>query len=216
MLAGPSQAGKIYKYVDSQGVTHYSNVPNDTRYKLAMVIKDTPQTQRPSSYTPLVPLGQGGYAIGFSGKGLGTTGSGNRPFSVNEKNRQFYTPHIAQIARKYSLDPLLLHAVISAESAFNPTARSPKGAMGLMQLMPATARRFGVYNAWDPVANIEGGARYLRWLLDQFQDSRLALAAYNAGEGAVMRYGNRIPPFPETRTYVTRVQRFYTHYQRFN
>jgi soluble lytic murein transglycosylase-like protein len=147
---------------------------------------------------------------------MGRRGKGARPFSVNERNRQIYTPHIAQIARKYSLDPMLLHAVISAESAFNPRARSPKGAMGLMQLMPATARRFGVYNAWDPFANIEGGARYLRWLLDQFKDHRLALAAYNAGEGAVMRYGNRIPPYPETRTYVTRVQRFYTHYQRIN
>jgi soluble lytic murein transglycosylase-like protein len=214
MLAVPCQAGKVYKYVDREGVTHYTNVPQDPRYKLAMVIKDSvPGAKLPSSYTPLNPNNRG-YSIQFDGQSTGKRSG--KPFRVNERNRQLFAPHIARIASKYNLDPLLLHAVISAESAFNPRAVSPKGATGLMQLMPATARRFGVYNAFDPVANIEGGARYLRWLMDQFRDQRLALAAYNAGEGAVMRYGNRIPPYEETRTYVSRVQSFYSHYRRFN
>ncbi|MEZ5584329.1 MAG: lytic transglycosylase domain-containing protein [Candidatus Competibacteraceae bacterium] len=214
VLAAPCQAGKVYKYVDRQGVTHYTNVPQDSRYKLAMVIKDSaPGVRPPSSYTPLNPSNRS-YSISFGGKSSGQRSG--KPFRVNERNRQLFTPHIDRIARKYSLDPLLLHAVISAESAFNPRAVSPKGATGLMQLMPATARRFGVRNSLDPVANIEGGARYLRWLMDQFRDQRLALAAYNAGEGAVMRYGNRIPPYKETRTYVSRVQRFYSHYRSFN
>ena len=105
-----------------------------------------------------------------------------------------------------------LHAVISAESGYNPNARSPKNAQGLMQLIPATARRFGVNDPYDPIENLHGGARYLRWLLDLFTDLRLALAAYNAGEGAVQRYGNTIPPYPETRTYVQRVLEFYRYY----
>jgi soluble lytic murein transglycosylase-like protein len=112
------------------------------------------------------------------------------------------------------LEPALLHAVISAESGYDPQARSPKGAWGLMQLMPNTTQRFGVSDAADPTANLQGGARYLRWLLDLFKDSRLALAAYNAGEGAVQRYGHTIPPYPETRTYVRRVLEFYQQYRR--
>ena len=106
-----------------------------------------------------------------------------------------------------------MHAVISAESAYNPWAVSPKGAMGLMQLMPGTAERFGVSNPYDPIANMHGGARYLRWLLDRFNDHRLAIAGYNAGEGAVQKYGNQIPPYQETQTYVVRVLNFYQQYR---
>ena len=132
---------------------------------------------------------------------------------LNAANRQRWAPAIQQVAVTYHLEPALLHAVISAESAYNPQARSPKGARGLMQLMPDTARRFGVSDAYDPTANLQGGARYLRWLLDLFNDLRLALAAYNAGEGAVQRYGNAVPPYPETRTYVRRVLDYYRHYR---
>jgi hypothetical protein len=114
---------------------------------------------------------------------------------------------------QYRLEPALMHAVISAESSYNPWAVSPKGAMGLMQLMPGTAERFGVSNPYDPVANMHGGARYLRWLLDRFNDPRLAVAAYNAGEGAVQKYGNQIPPYQETQTYVVRVLDFYQRYR---
>jgi soluble lytic murein transglycosylase-like protein len=143
--------------------------------------------------------------------------AGRRPRAINQANRQFYTPQIELIAKNYGLDPKLMHAVISAESAYNPTAISDKGAMGLMQLMPDTARRFGVPDPFDPVANMHGGARYLRWLMDRFQNNlNLVLAAYNAGEGAVERYGNTIPPYEETRTYVVRVLDYYNYYRGVN
>ncbi|MDZ4801440.1 MAG: lytic transglycosylase domain-containing protein [Bryobacteraceae bacterium] len=113
-------------------------------------------------------------------------------------------------ARKYAVDPLLVHSVIQVESAYNPRAVSIKGAQGLMQLMPGTARRFGVSNSFDPRENIEGGVRYLKYLTGLFpEDLRLAIAAYNAGEGAVWKYNNRIPPYPETEQYVYLVGRKY-------
>lgn len=111
-------------------------------------------------------------------------------------------------ARRHALDPALVHAVIEAESNYNPYAVSPKGAEGLMQLMPTTARRFGVANSFDFAENLQGGVRYLRYLLDLFGDERLAVAAYNAGEKAVIRYGG-IPPFAETRSYVRKVTERY-------
>jgi soluble lytic murein transglycosylase-like protein len=120
-----------------------------------------------------------------------------------------YSPIIKSVARQYRLDPDLLHAVILAESAYQPNARSPKGAMGLMQLMPQTARRLGVQEPWNPEQNIRGGAAYLKWLLDRYEgDVELAVAAYNAGEGTVDRYGRAIPPYKETITYVKIVKEF--------
>lgn len=117
---------------------------------------------------------------------------------------------IIDSARRNSVDPLLLYAIMHQESTFKPRAVSPKGARGLMQLMPETAVRYGVTNIFDPRQNIEGGARYMRFLLDQFGgDVQLALAGYNAGEGAVIKYGNRIPPYAETREYVRRITRRY-------
>jgi len=121
---------------------------------------------------------------------------------------QRWTPLINQMARREGLDPALAHAVIAAESAYRPGARSPKGAVGLMQLMPATAERFGVPRGQrhDPEANLRAGLRYLKWLIAYFDgDLRLALAGYHAGEGAVQKYGNRIPPYPETQDYVRKV-----------
>jgi soluble lytic murein transglycosylase-like protein len=113
---------------------------------------------------------------------------------------------VESIARRERLDPNLLRAVITVESGFKPWARSSAGAVGLMQLMPATARRFGVTDRTDPGQNISGGARYLRELLQLFSgDVRLALAGYNAGEGNVIKHGRRVPPFPETQKYVPAV-----------
>ncbi|HEU4390849.1 MAG TPA: lytic transglycosylase domain-containing protein [Blastocatellia bacterium] len=115
-------------------------------------------------------------------------------------------------ATRYGLDPCLILSVMGAESAFNRNAVSPKGASGLMQLMPATASRFGVRNIFDARENVLGGASYLRWLLERFGgDVRLALAGYNAGEGAVEFYGYRIPPFLETQSYVRTI---YARYSR--
>jgi soluble lytic murein transglycosylase len=113
---------------------------------------------------------------------------------------------VDRIAERNQLPPLLVHSVIKVESNYNPNAISPKGAQGLMQLIPSTARRFGVSNAFNPVENVEGGARYLRYLLDLYKgDYRLALAAYNAGEGAVARHGG-VPPYAETVNYLQQVQ----------
>ncbi len=114
---------------------------------------------------------------------------------------------VRQLAPLYGLEPALVLALIEAESSFDPTARSPKNAQGLMQLIPATAERFGVRDVWDPEQNLRGGMAYLSWLLDHFDGNlELALAGYNAGEGAVERFGG-IPPYRETRAYVARIVR---------
>ena len=118
--------------------------------------------------------------------------------------------YILDSGRRNSVDPLLLYAIMHQESTFKARAMSPKGARGLMQLMPGTAARFGVSSIWDPKQNIEGGTRYMRFLLDMFDgDVNLALAGYNAGEGAVVKYGYRVPPYSETQEYVRRISRRY-------
>ncbi|MBC7929424.1 MAG: lytic transglycosylase domain-containing protein [Rubrivivax sp.] len=117
---------------------------------------------------------------------------------------------IVESGRRHGVDPVLLYSIMHRESSFKRFALSPKGARGLMQLMPATAVRFGVTNIFDPRQNIEGAARYVRWLLDKFDgDVRLTLAGYNAGEGAVMKYGYRVPPYRETQEYVRRITQRY-------
>jgi soluble lytic murein transglycosylase-like protein len=118
--------------------------------------------------------------------------------------------YILDSSRRYGIDPLLIYSQMHQESTFKSRATSPKGASGLMQLMPATARRMGVTNIYDPKQNIEGGVKYMRWLLDTFNgDVVLALAGYNAGEGAVMKYGWQVPPYRETQEYVRRISARY-------
>ncbi|MBF0622082.1 MAG: lytic transglycosylase domain-containing protein [Magnetococcales bacterium] len=125
-----------------------------------------------------------------------------------------YSTTIKRLANRYKVEPALVHAVIQAESSFNPNALSPKGAVGLMQLMPETAAKYGVRDRWDPENNIHAGARHLRRLLHMFKNNlTLSLAAYNAGENAVRRYGNRVPPYRETRRYVQKVLRYYREYR---
>ncbi len=135
------------------------------------------------------------------------------------KDPQFFRPDpanydglIQKAASQHALEPALVKAVMRAESAFNPFATSHKGASGLMQLMPATAARFGVTDIYDPEQNVHAGARYLKFLLRKFDNQyHLAIAAYNAGEGTVMRYKG-IPPYAETKKYVRKVLRFKRHY----
>ena len=118
--------------------------------------------------------------------------------------------YIEEFSELYNVDPLLIYAQMSQESSFKGRATSSKGASGYMQLMPDTARRFGVSNIYNPKQNIHAGVKYMRWLLDKFGgDMRLALAGYNAGEGSVMKYGNKIPPYRETQNYVTKIMNHY-------
>jgi soluble lytic murein transglycosylase-like protein len=185
-LAGalaPGANGDIYKFVDRHGVIHLSDRP----------------------------LGPGYVAVVRTWKGWVERGGGEA--AALERNRRRFAPIIDAIAHQHRLDRALVHAVVTAESAYNPVAVSRAGAVGLMQLMPGTAARYGVHDRRDPRQNVYGGVRYLRDLLLQFDDLTLALAAYNAGENAVVRYGNQIPPYDETRTYVRRVLNYYRRYR---
>jgi len=163
----------IYRYVDEDGVIHFSNVPNHYRYRL--YISD----------------GKMDYQAYFDR----------------------YDKIIRQAARKHGVDSSLIKAVIRAESDFDKHAVSSKGAQGLMQLMPDTAKELEVEDSFDPKENIHAGVRYLKKQLKNFKnDVTLALAAYNAGENAVRRYGHRIPPYKETRTFVDRVLRYWDEF----
>ena len=129
---------------------------------------------------------------------------------LQRMSKRPFNEEIVEAARKAGVDPALVHAVIGVESAYNARAVSHKGALGLMQVIPGTARRFGIDNLLNPKANIRAGTQYLSHLLQMFDgDIGLALAAYNAGEGAVMKYGRAIPPYRETRAYVPRVLGIY-------
>jgi soluble lytic murein transglycosylase-like protein len=195
LAAAPARAD-IYGYVDERGVAHLSNVPLDQRYYLYK--KERRETAFPGSSLVIINV-------------PGATP--RRTTRINPAQRKQFAPLVATVAKEHGLDPALLHAVITVESGYNPKARSPKGAAGLMQLMPETARRYQVSDIWDPRQNMSGGARYLRDLLALFNNNvGLALAAYNAGETAVIENGNRIPPYAETRSYVPRVLQHYHLY----
>lgn len=186
ILVSPARAD-IYGYTDEAGTLVLSDIQHNNRYALLL---QTEIAQNPTLATPL---------------------AGGR---INWKNQQRFASIVAQAARDYRLDEALLHAVISTESGYEPRALSPKGAIGLMQVMPATGKRFGVANLNDPAQNVAAGARYLSLLLRQFDnDLQLVLAAYNAGENAVLRHGRRIPPYRETRQYVPRVLALYKKFQ---
>lgn len=205
-LLCPVVAGAdVYKYVDSSGHVFYTDNPNHSGYSL--VIK----TPEPFSEPIRISFGAGRKA---GAKTAVFRNAGRRADSPSvERNRHQYSELIQDAAQRHGLDPALLHAVIRAESSYNPSAVSHKGAMGMMQLMPGTAARYGVRNPYDPEDNIFGGARYLSDLLDMFgSDVALAVAAYNAGENNVIKYGNKVPPFAETRDYVSKVLSFYNRF----
>jgi soluble lytic murein transglycosylase-like protein len=188
----PRRTTTIYKYVDDNGILHLTNKSPEEQdhllYSRSYVIE--PYTA-PSIILPL-PKGLNGRAATVPRNNVAT-------------RKQNYLGAVYQIAQRWGLDPALLDAVISVESGYNPNALSPKGAFGLMQLMPGTADRYGV-DRNDPMANLEGGARYLRDLLSMFNgDVTLALAGYNAGENAVIKAGHRVPAYAETQEYVVKV-----------
>ena len=190
LMINPIAKADIYRYVDSKGNYHYTDDPKHKKYKL--LIKSR--------------IRKKGYYSQFQGY----QSSKKKPYQGFSKNKKKYTPIIASAAIKYQLDPKLLHAVIREESGYNPVAISSAGAVGLMQLMPATAKRFGVKNRRDPHQNVNAGAKYLKHLLGLFNSNlKLAVAAYNAGENAVKKYNNTIPPYPETQRYVKKVMRTY-------
>jgi len=175
-LAAPAFAGgTIYKFVDADGVVHFTNHPADRRY---VPIEPPKRLGRRRTRVPSY--------VGYDGL-------------------------ISLTARQHKVSPALVKAVIAAESLFDPSAVSHKGAQGLMQLMPATAAELGVRDPMRADDNVEGGTRYLREMLDRYGDMVHAVAAYNAGPTAVDRYRG-VPPYPETRDYVQRVMTYYRHY----
>ena len=184
-LATSAQAD-IYTFTDAKGIAHFSNAPDDKRYKLIVEVR--------------------------------RAGGGNYPapsqVQVNALARGRFAPLVESAARTYQVDAALLHAVITAESGYDAAAVSHKGAVGLMQLMPETARRYGVANSLDPEQNIVGGTRYLSYLLRLFDNNlELAVAAYNAGEQAVISHGYSVPPYRETLAYVPAVLKLQKKYR---
>ena len=199
-LAAAPCSADIYGFVDEEGRAHFSDVRLDSRYQL--FLKTPPPAANPLTVTPAIE----------TAPSVEPAAALVRPIPLQARNR--YADVIARVAQEQKLEPALLHAVISVESAYNAQAKSPKGATGLMQLMPGTAKRYGVTDLLNPLENLRAGARYLRDLLAMFNNNlNLVLAAYNAGEGAVIRSGHAIPPYPETRAYVPRVLQHYEHYR---
>ena len=187
-VASPAMAD-IFMMKDERGVVHFTNIPpSDKRFKMV----------RKESSTPALTAAAGLPQISMP----------------REESIRRYSPLVERASRDHGVDVALVHAVISAESGYNPGAISRAGAKGLMQLMPDTARRFGVQDIMDPAQNIHGGVKYLRQLLTMFNGNlELTLAAYNAGENAVIRNGNRIPQYAETVNYVPKVLDFYRKFQ---
>jgi len=208
MLGAPASHAEVWAYIDDAGVAHFAPDKRDGRYQLFF--------KGGSSLDPVpVPAAPAPSAVLQNHKLFLRV--------AQHPNLERYKGLIDASARTQGLDPSLVKAMIAVESAFEPQAVSPKGALGLMQIMPATGARYGVaanarrtveQQLFDPATNLRIGTRYLRDLLQRFdQDLRLALAAYNAGEGAVERYARTIPPYPETRDYVALVQQFEAFYR---
>jgi soluble lytic murein transglycosylase-like protein len=202
LAAAQARAGEIYSYVDEDGVIHFSNVPSDGRYR-----KHRTQSSGGGIYR------SDGRTAGSASARRGRP-SAARISLANERLEQF-REHIRTAAKKYVLPEELLLAVMAVESQFNPNALSEKGAMGLMQLMPGTARDMYVEDAWIPEQNIDGGARYLRVLANMYGGDLIrTVAAYNAGPEAVRRAGaDGVPNIPETREYVRRVVALYQSFR---
>jgi len=184
LAASPIAVAEVYKYRDREGQIHFSDEPLRGNYRLLK-------------------------RFNLNGKAKSVK-RGRINLGATAANIKRFSSLIDNVAREVLLSPELLHAIVKAESSYDPNAVSSKGAVGLMQLMPATAERYGVKDRHDPGQNLRGGASYLKDLLKQFDfDLRLAIAAYNAGENAVIRSGYKIPNYRETKNYVLKVMRFY-------
>ncbi len=185
LISSEGLASKLYYYEDPEtGEKIFSNIAWDENFKIYMKL---PKRQSNLNSLSLLKLK-----------------AGQREDPLSEKLHKIFE----EVAKEFNLDPHLLKAMAKVESNFNPRAISPKGAMGVMQLIPSTARLVGVSDPFDPIENIYGGAKYLRHLLNEFGDLKLSLAAYNAGPEAVRRYRG-IPPYPETINYVQNVLQYY-------
>lgn len=204
-LACSAAHADIYGYIDAEGTGHFSTEKIDARYQLFL------RGDQPFDSADLTAAGPSAIKPALL------------TFLSRHPNLKKFEPLLHQAAKEFSVDLALLKAVMAAESGFNPAAVSPKGAVGLMQVMPATAERYGLkgdqkksmqQKLSDPKTNIRLGARYLGDLHRMFPNQQqLVLASYNAGEGAVKKYHNRIPPYPETRNYVQIVTQFYQLYK---
>jgi soluble lytic murein transglycosylase-like protein len=192
-LCGGVAQADFYRSLDPDTPTRYTDhLPAEGRWELFYKDKRTQKAEQPAAEAGRLATDAGRFAADADFR---------------------YASQIQAAATANNLEPALIRAVILVESGYNPSAVSPAGAVGLMQLMPQTARRYKVKNRHDPAQNIHGGAQYLRDLLRMFDNNlHLALAAYNAGEYAVVKHGNRIPPFRETRAYVPKVMKLYQRY----
>ena len=183
----------IYVYIDREGNQHFSQKKENSKYQLLLRSKSNEskgsfKNWKEKSYT-------------------------NIKLPNNKTLQHKYHALIVKAANKYKLEPAFIHAVITAESSYQRTAVSSAGAKGLMQLMPVTAKRFGVSDPFDAKQSINAGSQYLYKLLKEFKTKELALAAYNAGEGTVRRNNRQVPPYPETKKYITKVIGFYNYYK---
>lgn len=204
LAAAAPACADVYSFVEEDGTVRFSNQPDDPRYKLYLRepaeyklrdAKEFRNLRNPGDFRLRAPWGK-------------------RPDLLENPALEGkpFQEHVIVAAKTTQLDPALIHAVITAESNYNPNAVSEKGAVGLMQLMPDTARRYGVKSKEikQPEKNITAGAQYLADLIRMFDgDLKLALAGYNAGENVVLRYGRKVPPYAETQAYVPRVLRVY-------
>lgn len=210
MMAGGTACADVYGYLDPGGTAHFATTKLDERYQLFVRGDQRFNSAEFLTVDARAPIATENHSSLFL-------------YLVRHPNLKRYEPLLAQAAQDFSIEPALLKAIMAAESGFNPTAVSPKGAVGLMQLMPSTAQRYGLaadakksiqQKLTDPNTNIRLGARYLRDLRQLFPNKPdLVIASYNAGEHAVQRYKNTIPPFPETRSYVQLVTQFYRVYR---
>jgi soluble lytic murein transglycosylase-like protein len=223
LLTTPLSRADVWAYVDEKGVAHFAAAQLDSRYQLFARIEDSVAGSSNTSGTESAGrLGEAANQTSSPKRGRAVApGTNRRLLGLFEVSPDFFAVrhHLRQASQRHGVGYELLQALIATESGFNRNAISPKGAVGLMQLMPATASRFGVKptpsqsiekRLLDPGINIDAGTRYLRHLIDMFPGQlELALAAYNAGEGAVVRAGSKVPNYPETQQYVKTVSQLY-------